>query len=284
MSVHDADIARVFEEIADLLEIGDANPFRVRAYRRAARVIGELQLDAAAAINRGEVLPKLPGIGDDLSDKMREIARTGHCALLDRLRKQLPPAITELLAIPGLGPKRVKTLYHDLDVQTIEQLHRAARDGRIRALAGFGEKTELNILRALSTCRVRARPRGFLRALEHPLVTMLAHPSGRLLESREPYDVDMLQIVRKAAARGRFLELNAHPERLDLSDTYCHMAKDEGVLVSVNFDAHGVARFDNLQYGIGQARRGWLTRQDVLNTRPYTELRALIASARLHAA
>ena len=569
MPVHNADIARTFEEIADLLDIGDANPFRIRAYRNAARVVGDLQLDLSAAIGRGEDLPKLPGIGEDLSNKIREIASTGRCALLERLRKAFPPAITELLKIPGLGPKRVKALYHDLDVQTLEQLHRAALDERIRGLHGFGEKTEANILEAVkvrlskarrfklavaaqyaealaaylrrsagvksvvvagSLRRMRdtvgdidilatadagsdvmarfarygevkevlsrgdtrssvvlksgiqvdvrvvpqqsygaalhyftgakahniairrlaqekglklneygvfkgkkrvagdteesvfaavglpfippelredrgeieaaragrlprlvalddlrgdlhshtkwtdghgtiremalaAKARGLsylaitdhsrrltvargldperlrrqldefdesavsgitllkgievdvledgsldlpdtalkgldlvvaavhskfdlsrerqteriLRALDHPLVSMLAHPVGRLIGAREPYDVDMLKIIRKAAARGCFLELNAHPERLDLLDTHCRIAKDEGVLVAINSDAHSIEQFDNLKYGVGQARRGWLEKGDVVNTRSLSELRALLA-------
>lgn len=568
MPVHNADIAGTFEEIADLLDISDANPFRIRAYRNAARIVGELQLDISAAIGRGEDLPKLPGIGEDLSNKIREIVTTGRCALLERLRKAFPPAITELLKVPGLGPKRVKALYHDLDVQTLEQLHRAALDGRIRSLPGFGDKTEANILEAVkarlsksrrfklavaaqyadtlaaylrglagvknvvvagSLRRMRdtvgdidvlatadpgsdvmarftrygetkevlsrgdtrssvvlksgiqvdlrvvpqqsygaalhyftgskahniairrlaqdkglklneygvfkgdrrvagdteesvfaavglpfippelredhgeieaaragrlprlielddlkgdlhshtkwtdghgtiremalaAKARGLsylaitdhsrrltvargldpqrlrrqiaefdesavsgitllkgievdilddgsldlpdavlkeldlviaavhskfdlsrerqteriLRALDHPLVNMLAHPLGRLIGAREPYDVDMLKIIRKAAARGCFLELNAHPERLDLLDTHCRMAKDEGVLVAINSDAHSIQQFDNLKYGVGQARRGWLEKGDVVNTRPLAELQRLL--------
>lgn len=571
MPVHNADIARMFEEIADLLEIGDANPFRVRAYRNAARVVGELQLDIAATIGRGQELPKLPGIGEDLAGKLHEIAKTGHCAMLDRLRRKMPPAIVELLRIPGLGPKRVKALYRELDVQTLEQLYRAARDGRIREVHGFGEKTEVNILQSVEARLSKARrfklavaaqyadalaeylrrsrgvgdvvvagslrrmretvgdidilataeassdimsrfvaygevkeilshgetrasvllesgiqvdlrvvpresygaalhyftgskahniairrlaqarslklneygifraekrlsgeteesvfaavglpyippelredrgeieaaraghlprlversdlkgdlhshtrwtdghhsveemalaakaqglaylaitdhsrrltvARGLdperlrkqmdeidrtavpgvtllkgvevdiledgaldlpdavlkdldlviaavhakfdlsrerqtariLKALDHPLVTMLAHPLGRLIDAREPYDVDMLRIIRKAAARGSFLELNAHPERLDLFDTHCRMAKDEGVLVSVNSDAHSIQQFDNLKYGVGQARRGWLEKRDVLNTRTLPELRTLLQRA-----
>ena len=86
----------------------------------------------------------------------------------------------------------------------------------------------------------------------------------------------MLRIIRKAKARGVHLELNAHPERLDLFDTHCRMARDEGVLVSVNSDAHSVLEFDNLRYGIGQARRGWLEKADVLNARPVGEVRRLL--------
>jgi DNA polymerase (family 10) len=570
MPVHNADIAALFEEIADRLEIQGANPFRIRAYRNAARTLGELPQEARALLEKGEDLTRLPGIGDDLAAKVREIVDTGRCSLLERLRRELPPAVTELLQIPGLGPKRVKALYHDLEVQTVEQLYRAARDGRIRTLPGFGEKTELNILQAVeahvsqarrfklavaaqyaetltaflqavpgvgqvtvagsfrrmretvgdldilvtaaadspvmqnftaydevadvlsagstrasvvltsglqvdlrvvaqqsygaalhyftgskahniairriaqklglkvneygvfrgseriagedeaSVYRTVALPyippelredrgeieaaregrlpalvefsdlRGdlhahtkatdghdglremalaakalgldylaitehsrrltvahgldplrlarqcdeidrlnaeldgitllkgievdiledgsldlpddvlgrldlvvgavhsqfhlsrakqterILRAMDHPHFTLLAHPSGRLIEQRDPYDVDMLRIIRHAKDRGCFLELNAHPDRLDLLDTHCQMAKEEGVLVSINSDAHSTFDFANLRYGVGQARRGWLEKDDVLNTRPLATLRRLL--------
>lgn len=572
MPKHNADIAAVFEEIADLLEIQGANPFRIRAYRNAARVVGELSQEISCLLEKGEDLTELPGIGDDLAGKIKEIAGSGHCSLLDRLHTELPPAITELLKIPGLGPKRVKALYHDLDVQTLEQLYRAARDGKIRDLPGFGEKTENNILQAIevhanqtqrfklaiaaqyaealekflaatpgvlkvtvagsyrrmretvgdldilttastaaasqvvqrftnydevaeilsagptrasvilkcglqvdlrvvkaesygaalhyftgskshniairrmaqksglkineygvfrdktriageteasvyaavglsyippelrenrgeigmaragklpqlveqadlrgdlhvhtkatdghNSLREMARAalsNGFeyiaitehsrrlafthgldplqlaqqcdeidqlntelkgitllksievdiledgnldlpdsalarldmvvgavhssfnlsrakqteriLRAMQHPYFTLLAHPTGRLIQRRAPYDVDMLRIIREARNRGCFLELNAHPERLDLLDTQCQMAKEEGVLISINSDAHSIYDFANLRFGIGQARRGWLEKHDVLNTRSLKELRLLI--------
>jgi DNA polymerase (family 10) len=86
----------------------------------------------------------------------------------------------------------------------------------------------------------------------------------------------MPKIIREAGRRGCFLELNAQPDRLDLLDIYCQMAKEEGVLVSVDSDAHSTFEFDNLRFGVGQARRGWLERHNVLNTRPLGELRALI--------
>jgi DNA polymerase (family X) len=570
MPVDNADVAAVFAEIGDLLDIQGANPFRVRAYRNAARTVEDLGWDIRARLSEKGELPKLPGIGEDLLAKIREIVDTGHCAVLDRLHKELPPAVTELLKIPGLGPKRVKILFHDLDVQTVEQLYKAARDGRIRALAGFGEKTELNILQAveahvsqsrrmklavaaqyaeplaehlrkvkgvdrvvvagsyrrmketvgdidilviagdsgpvmqhftgydevaevLSSGPTRAsvvlknglqvdlrvvgaecfgaalhyftgskphnihirklaqekgikvneygvfrgekriageteesvfaavglpwvapelredrgeieaartgrmptlvvledlrgdlhahtkatdghntlremaeaaKKRGFeylaitehsrrltvahgldprrlleqcdeidrlneglsgitllkgievdiledgsldlpdaalerldlvigavhsqfrlsrarqteriVKAMEHPHFTILAHPTGRLIEEREPYDVDMLRIIRAARDRGCFLELNAHPERLDLLDTYCQMAKEEGVAVAINSDAHSVHDFANLRFGVGQARRGWLEKKDVLNTRTLKQLRRLL--------
>ncbi|MDH3371545.1 MAG: DNA polymerase/3'-5' exonuclease PolX [Gammaproteobacteria bacterium] len=570
MPVHNADIAKIFEEIADLLEIENANPFRVRAYRNAARQLQGMGESVAEMISRGEDLTGLPGIGDDLAGKIAEIVETGDSRLLQKLQKQTPPSITELLKIPGLGPKRVRALYHELDVQTVEQLARAAQDGRIRELPGFGTKTEQTILQAITAhvtkqkrfklavaaqyaeplkkyleripdvsqvmlagsyrrfketvgdidilvtatnaekvmdrfvaydevkkisakggtratvilqsglqvdvrvvkkeslgaalqyftgskahnIEIRrlaqerklkiseygvfkgnkpvsgsteesvyraiglpwiapelrenrgeieaaragklpklvefadlkgdlhahtqatdghdtlrkmaeaAREHGFeyiaitehsrrltvahgldpqrlrkqileidklngqlknitllkgievdiledgrldlpndvlseldlvvgavhskfhlsrakqteriLRAMDHPYFTILAHPTGRLIENREPYDVDMLRIIRQARERGCFLELNAHPERMDLLDIYCQMSRDEEVLVAINSDAHRIQDFDNLVYGIGQARRGWLEKKDVLNTRPFKLLKPLL--------
>ena len=124
--MHNADIARAFDEIADLLELRDENPFRVRAYRNAARVVGELRVDVAAALAEGRELPKLPGIGEDLLGKMREIAATGSCKLLEQLRRKFPAGITELLALPGLGPKRVRLL-HGKHIDSVADLERAAR-------------------------------------------------------------------------------------------------------------------------------------------------------------
>ncbi|MEK7716334.1 MAG: DNA polymerase/3'-5' exonuclease PolX [Pseudomonadota bacterium] len=570
MPVHNADIATLFEEIADLLEIENANPFRVRAYRNAARQLQGMGVAASDMVAGGEDLTELPGIGEDLAAKIQEIVETGKCQFLEKLRKKTPPTITELLKIPGLGPKRVRALYHELDVHTLEQLARAARDGRIRKLPGFGEKTEQTILEAISAhvekqarfklavaaqyaeplrkylekisgvkqavlagsyrrfketvgdidilvtagntenvmdrfvaydevkdvlakgstratvilksslqvdvrvvsedcfgaalqyftgskahnIEIRrlaqerrlkiseygvfkgekriagdteesvyrsvglpwippelrenrgeieaaragklpklvefadlkgdlhahtkatdghhtlremadaARQHGFeylaitehsrrltvahgldpqqlrkqmneidklndqlknitllkgievdiledgaldlpddvlsecdlvvgavhskfnlarakqteriLRAMDHPHFTILAHPTGRLLDTREPYDVDMLKIIRRARERGCFLELNAHPERLDLLDIYCQMARDEAVLVAISSDAHSTQDFDNLVYGVGQARRGWLEKKDVLNTRSLKLLRPLL--------
>jgi DNA polymerase (family 10) len=119
-----------------------------------------------------------------------------------------------------------------------------------------------------------------LRAMDRPHFTMLAHPMGRLIPTREPYDVDMPRIIRHAKERGCFLELNAHPDRLDLMDIYCQMAKAEGVLVSVNSDARSAEDFANLKFGIGQARRGWLEKADVLNTRSLKVLLPLLKRAK----
>lgn len=146
MPVHNADIAAVFDEIADLLEIEGANVFRIRAYRNAARMLQDLPQDVAAMLHKGEDLTELPGIGDDLAAKIKEIVETGTAAMLVEHRKRVPATLTELLRIPGIGPKRVKALYRELGIRTLDQLQKAAQEGRVKALPGFGEKTERRIL------------------------------------------------------------------------------------------------------------------------------------------
>ena len=570
MPVHNADIAAVFEEIADLLEIKGDNPFRIRAYRNAARTVGEIGRDLSALVARGGEPPKLPGIGADLAGKIKEICASGTCALLERLHRELPAAIMELLKIPGLGPKRVRLLHDALKVRTVEDLRRSAGAGRIRELPGFGARIEARILEALAarkaapqrfklaiaaqyaealaswlgrTAGVRkvmvagsfrrmretvgdldilvtaapgspvmdrfagydevknvissgetrssvmlkcglqvdlrvvapesygaalhyftgskahniairrlgqsrglkineygvyrgarriageseesvyrsvglpyiepelredrgeieaarrgelprivaladlkgdlhlhtratdghdsirdmalaaravgltyvavtehsrrltvahgfdpqrlmkqmdeidrlagtlkgitvlkgievdiledgrldlpdsvlkgldlvvgavhsafALPRALqtdriVRAMNSPYFSILAHPSGRLLGERDAMDVDWLHVTRAAKKRGCFLELNAQPDRLDLDDVRARMAREEGVLVAVNSDAHGTFDFEHLRYGVGQARRGWLEAKDVLNTRRLNELKPLL--------
>ena len=155
-------IAKIFDEVADLLDIQGANPFRVRAYRTAARTIGTLGKPAASLVEQnGHALEELPGIGADLAGKIREIAAAGSCRLLESLHRKFPPTVTALLKVPGLGPKRVKLLHDELAVQTLEQLEQAARRGRIRNLPGVGEKTERRILEALAA-RTTAVPRMLL--------------------------------------------------------------------------------------------------------------------------
>ena len=148
MPVVNADVAAVFNQIADLLEVQGANPFRIRAYRNAARTVSELGGSLAEMLQRGEDLDALPGIGPDLAGKIAEIVASGTCEQLERLRKEVPPAITELLAIPRLGPRRVQALQHELGVETLAQLLSAAREGRISQVQGFGPKMEQQILQA----------------------------------------------------------------------------------------------------------------------------------------
>jgi DNA polymerase (family X) len=122
--------------------------------------------------------------------------------------------------------------------------------------------------------------RRLLRALERPGVLMLAHPTGRLLGQREACRFDFNKVIDALQARHGFLELDSQPQRLDADDLMCRAARERGVLISVDSDAHSTLEFANLQGGVRQARRGWLQREDVLNTRSLPELRGLLARGR----
>ena len=572
MPILNADIAEKFGKVADLLEIEGANPFRVRAYRDAARTFSGLSKSAVDMIAAGEDLTALPGIGKDLAAKVAQIVKTGKLEKLQELEQRLPPGLHELLRISGLGPKKVKALYEELGIGDPTALQKAARKGKVRKLEGFGAKTEQKILREIEnkswgqprtrwlmaeeiarayvdylkkeesvhqiavagsfrrkretvgdldilvTCgrdtdimqrfadyedvdrvlsrgktrssvvlrsglqvdlrrlprdgygaglhyftgskahniavrrlgqkkklkineygvykddrRVAGRTeeslfeqlgmayiepelredrgeieaarrdklpdlirledirgdmhvhtresdgrnsleemaeaaqkRGYgyvavaehsqsltvargldakrlaksieaverlnqtitnfrilksievdihkdgsldlpdeilkeldltvcavhsefslsrekqteriLRAMDNPYFTILAHPTGRLINRRDPYDVDIEKLIDAAAERGCFLELNAHPDRLDLRAEHLQAAREKGVKIAISTDAHSTGDLDYMRLGIGQAKRGWLEAADVLNTRSWKELKKLLGS------
>jgi DNA polymerase (family 10) len=119
-----------------------------------------------------------------------------------------------------------------------------------------------------------------LGALENPYVDVVAHPTGRLIGRRDPYQVDLDAVIAAAARLGKLLELNANPVRLDLDDVQCAAARKRGVPIVINTDAHGTAGFDVMRYGVIQARRGGLTAADVANARPWAEFRAVLETRR----
>jgi DNA polymerase (family 10) len=140
-------VARILREIADLLEIKNDNPFKIRAYRNGADIVANhphavVSLDATG-------LREIPGIGKDLAARIREIADTGGAEFHRELVAEFPPSVLDLLHLQGVGPKTVATLYRELDVRTLDDLERAAADGRIRGLRGMGAKKEALILKAL---------------------------------------------------------------------------------------------------------------------------------------
>jgi DNA polymerase (family 10) len=147
------DFARVFEEIADLLELREDNAFRVLAYRNAARELRGTGYDIPGLLAAGEPLPKMPGIGADLEAKLREIFATGTSGTLHKLRQAYPPGITDLLRLPGVGPKRVRLFHDRLGVGSLAELEAAVRAGRLRTLSGFGAKSEQRILEAIETVK-----------------------------------------------------------------------------------------------------------------------------------
>ena len=116
-----------------------------------------------------------------------------------------------------------------------------------------------------------------IRAMDNPYFNILAHPTGRLINQRDAYDVDMEKVMEAALERGCYLELNAQTDRLDLNDVHCRMAKELGLKVAISTDAHASSNLDLLRFGVDQGRRGWLEPEDVLNTRPWRELKSLLA-------
>lgn len=571
MPIHNIEIAAKFNKLANLLEIEGANPFRVRAYRNAARVISSLSKNVTDLIAEKNDLTELPGIGDDLAEKIQTIVKTGDLPLLKQIEARTPAALNELMRIEGLGPKRIQILYKKLKIKSIKDLKSALEKGRVRKLAGFGSKTEQKILEGIQHLReygqrtllaeaftiaealmqylkkipgvkqvecagsfrrrketigdldilavakegkkvidrfihydevaevlsqgttrstvhlhsgiqvdlrvvpeksygaallyftgskehniaVRklavqkklkmneygvfkgkkqiagstekevyqqvnlpyiepemredhgeieaaqqnhlpklitlndirgdlhchthatdgnasleamakaAETRGYdyiaitdhskhltvahgldkkallkqieaidklneklskivilksievdiledgsldlpddilkeldltvcsvhskfnlppkkqteriVRAMENPYFTILAHPTGRLINQRQPYQVDFERILQAAKEHGRFLEINSQPERLDLSDTHCKIAKEMGVKLAISTDAHRIEHFAYMPLGIFQARRGWIEKEDVINTRSLKELKKLIS-------
>ena len=119
-----------------------------------------------------------------------------------------------------------------------------------------------------------------LGAIENPHVSIIAHPTGRLINRREPYEVDLDAVLAAAKQHGKLLELNANPQRLDLNDVYCAAARQHGIPIVINTDAHSPEGLDVLRYGILQARRGGLTAHDVANTRTWPQVKKLIGKER----
>jgi DNA polymerase (family X) len=146
-------IADIFTEIADILDILGENPFRIRSYRNAARTIEDLGQSVGTMVQGGQNLEEIPGIGKSISEKIEEILATGKCQSLEELRIKVPPGLTDLLKLEGLGPKKVKALYDELGVNSVDRLEKAAQAGKLRDLPGMGLKTEEKILRSIEQYR-----------------------------------------------------------------------------------------------------------------------------------
>jgi DNA polymerase (family 10) len=149
LPVYNSDVADIFNQVADLLEIEGANQYRVRAYRDAARTISTMSMNVADMVAANEDLTELSGIGEDLAGKIKEIVRTGDLEQLEEIEQRTPPALATLLEVEGLGPKRVQKIYEELDVTGVEDLKEAAEEDEIRELHGLGPKTEEKVLEDL---------------------------------------------------------------------------------------------------------------------------------------
>ena len=152
-------IAEVLEQIATLLELKDENPFKIRAYANAARSL-ETFGGNISDLQDEEALAKIPGIGKSIADKIKELAATGSLKYLEELRAEFPAAILELFSISGLGAKKIKALYEQLHISSIEQLREACESGRVAKLPGFGETTQAKICSAIEQ---RAKHSGYFQ-------------------------------------------------------------------------------------------------------------------------
>lgn len=197
-----ATVVRLFSEIAALLELKGANPFKIRAYRGAAEVI------AASAVRVADLdakaLQELPGIGKDLAAKIREIVETGRSSYHAELLSEFPPTILELLTLQGVGPKTVAMLYQTLEIASLDDLEAAAREGRLRELRGMGPRKEALILKAIQERRTRSGRHLMPKALE------VAEVMTRHLTQQVPdTTIDVVGSVRRGAETSGDIDLLA---------------------------------------------------------------------------
>jgi DNA polymerase (family X) len=259
--VKNFEIARLFYEIAVLLEARQESRFRIRAYERAAQTLEALGEDVAAVSARGG-LQALPGIGRELAARIDEYLATGRLPYLDTLRGELPAAFPTLLEIRGLGPRTARVLYERLGIDSVERLEQACRTGTILGVAGVRDKTRDNILKGIAAWRAgRVRtPLHVARAIAAQLVEVLtAHGgvdrievAGSLRRGRETVkDIDILVTSREPARiMATFTTLPAAAEVLGHGPTRATILHRDGVHVDLRVvepDAFGAA----LQYFTG---------------------------------
>lgn len=210
-------LARALAEMAELLEIEEANPFRVRAYRNASRVIAEQTRQISDRVAAGEDLKELPGIGKDIAAQLEELVRTGRSTPLEEMFGRIPRGVLELLRLPALGPKRAKKLWKELGITGLESLGAAAREGRIATLPGFSEATQKKILESLAKDAGRERRLGIAVAdslvealLEHLRGTPgleRVEAAGSFRRRRETVgDLDLLAVADDPAASQAVME------------------------------------------------------------------------------
>jgi DNA polymerase (family 10) len=252
-------IAKMFEEVADLLEIQNANPFRVRAYRTAARTVATLGTPVETLLkSNGHTLEELPGIGADLAGKMADICRTGRLRLLAELTRKTPEGLVALLRIPGVGPKRARLVYTRLGVKTLGQLERAALAGRVSELPGMGKTTEQAILRGIEQDKAHTARMPLAEAEAHvrPLLERLrATPQVQALDvagslrrrSETVGDVDVLAASAHPEAVARaFLEFDGVKRVLARGATKCSVLLRAGLQVDlriVSRSSYGAALY-----------------------------------------
>lgn len=238
-------IAEVFDRLGDLLEISGANPFRVRAYRNAARTLNGYPESLADRLHDHGDLPEIAGIGTDLADKIRQLVAGEKLALLEELEAKIPAGVLTLLRIPGLGPKKAATLHRELHVETLDQLRAACEAGRVRGIKGFGAKTEQTILQGIPLAETAGRRmlwadadaiaqqlRAYLRAT--PDIEQL-ELAGSYRRGRDTIgDLDVLVVSRDAAVvMDRFAEFPDVADVLARGDTKMSIRTHAGLQIDL---------------------------------------------------
>ena len=143
------ELSHIFNGIADILELKNENPFRIRAYRKAAQIMEDLAEDVTGMIGTGK-LKDVPGIGKDLYAKIEEYVRTGRITVFEELKKEFPQGVLDILYIPGVGPKTAKLLFETQGIDSIEKLETAAGSGKLIGIKGIKDKTIANILKGIA--------------------------------------------------------------------------------------------------------------------------------------
>jgi DNA polymerase (family X) len=200
------EIARILEEVADVLEIQNANPFRIRAYRNATRTVETLTTPLRKWVEENRSLTDLPNIGKEMASHIREMVETGTLGFRDQLLAEVPRSLIELMRLPGLGPKKAKKIYDEIKIGTVDELEAAAREGRIAAIPGFGAKTQEKILAGIQEYRQHGSRLLLIEAERYlePLLSYLREtPEIERLEVAGSYrrrcetvgDIDLLAIA-----------------------------------------------------------------------------------------
>jgi DNA polymerase (family 10) len=249
------EIATVFNNIADILEIRGENPFRIRAYRKAAQNVENLAEDIAVLAEKGE-LSKLPGIGKDLALKVREILDTGTLKFYEDLKQETPPELVTLLTIPGVGPRTAKMLFERFKTVTIDDLEKLAREHKLQGLPGIKAKIEENILKGIELVKKGKErvPLGAILPLANEIAEILKRESptekisvaGSVRRKRETIkDIDIL-ITSSAPAKviDAFTSLPQVHEVIAKGETKSSIRTKEGIAVDLRVvepDSFGAA-------------------------------------------
>lgn len=239
------EIARIFNEIADMLEIKNDNPFRIRAYRKASQNIESLSEDVTEIIKSNKKLTDIPGIGKDLAEKIVEYVNTGKMKSYEELKAEIPRAILELMSVPGLGPKTAKMIYDKLGIDSIEKLEDAARSHKLQQIPKIRAKTEENIIKGIEFLKKsRGRiPLGLAWPVACDIVKALSglkevkkiNTAGSLRRCKETIgDIDILVVSDKPAkVMDAFVSLPLVSEVLAKGDTKSSIRTKDNIQVDI---------------------------------------------------